>query len=150
MEGQAVADAGVRARTRQDQELGGGRPDVAARGRGLPEAPDRAAAVEGAPVLLVHWLKRHQPGSARVGDRPVWEELEVLVKEITSESFVPESLIPPQGIPPLCDDAGLRATILDWLLTLDESGVAVRQTGGRDPPPRDPDPWCTGRRFPAR
>jgi hypothetical protein len=55
------------------------------------------------------------------------------VKGITGESFVPESLIPLEGIPPLCDDQGLRAAILDWLSTLDESGVAVRQTGGRDP-----------------
>jgi hypothetical protein len=55
------------------------------------------------------------------------------VKWITSESFIPETLIPPQGIPPLCDDAGLRAAILDGLPTLDESGVVVGQTGGRDP-----------------
>jgi hypothetical protein len=62
-----------------------------------------------------------------------WEELEVLVKGITGESFVPESLILPEGIPALCDDAGLRTVILATLLTLDERGVAVRQTGGRDP-----------------
>jgi hypothetical protein len=62
-----------------------------------------------------------------------WDELEVLVKGITSESFIPETLIPPQDISPLCDDLGLRAAILAWLPTLDESGVAVRQTGGRDP-----------------
>jgi hypothetical protein len=62
-----------------------------------------------------------------------WEELELLVKGITGESFVAESLIPPEGIPSLCDDQGLRAAILDWLPTLDESGVAVRQTGGREP-----------------
>jgi hypothetical protein len=55
------------------------------------------------------------------------------VKGITGESFVAESLIPPKGIPPLCDDQGLRAAILDWLSTLDESGVAVRQTSGWDP-----------------
>jgi hypothetical protein len=62
-----------------------------------------------------------------------WEELEVLEKGITGESFIPESLILPQGIPALCDDAGLRTAILATLSTLDESGVAVRQTGGRDP-----------------
>jgi hypothetical protein len=62
-----------------------------------------------------------------------WEELELLVKGITGESFVAESLIPPEGIPPLCDDQGLRTVILDSLPTLDESSVAVRQTGGRDP-----------------
>jgi hypothetical protein len=55
------------------------------------------------------------------------------VKGITGESFVPESLILPQGILALCDDLGLRTAILATLPTLDESGVAVRQTGGRDP-----------------
>jgi hypothetical protein len=55
-----------------------------------------------------------------------WEELELLVKGITGESFVLESLIPPEGIPPLYDDQGLREAILDWQPTLGESGVAVR------------------------
>jgi hypothetical protein len=55
------------------------------------------------------------------------------VKGITGESFVAESLIPPEGILPLCDAQGLRTAILDSLPTLDESGVAVRQIGGRDP-----------------
>jgi hypothetical protein len=62
-----------------------------------------------------------------------WEALEVLVKGITGEAFIPESLIPPQGIPPLCEDPGLWTAVLAWLPTLDESGVAVRQTGGWDP-----------------
>jgi hypothetical protein len=62
-----------------------------------------------------------------------WEELELLVKGITGESFVPESLILPQSIPALCDDPGLRTAIFATLPTLDESGVAIRQTGGRDP-----------------
>jgi hypothetical protein len=62
-----------------------------------------------------------------------WEELELLVKGITGESFVPESLILPHGIPALGDDLGLRTAILATVLTLDESGVAVCQTGGRDP-----------------
>jgi hypothetical protein len=61
-----------------------------------------------------------------------WEELELLVKGITGESFVPESLILPQGIRVLCDDPGLRTAILATLPTFDESGMAVRQTGGRD------------------
>jgi hypothetical protein len=52
---------------------------------------------------------------------------------ITGETFIPESLILPQNIPALCDDLGLRTAILATLPTLDESGVAVRQTGGRDP-----------------
>jgi hypothetical protein len=55
------------------------------------------------------------------------------VKGITGESFVPESLILPEGIPALCDDAGLRTVILATLPTLDERDVAVRQSSGRDP-----------------
>jgi hypothetical protein len=69
----------------------------------------------------------------RPGTDLSWEELELLVKGITGESFVAESLIPPEGISPLCDDQGLRTAILDSLPTLDESGVAVLQTGGQDP-----------------
>jgi hypothetical protein len=79
-----------------------------------------------------------------------WEELELLVKGITGESFVGESLILPEGIPPLCNDQGLRTAILDSLPTLDESSVAVHQTGASDTPPRDSDPRRTGRRFSAR
>jgi hypothetical protein len=71
-----------------------------------------------------------------------WEELEVLVKGITGESFIPESLILPQGIPTLCDDPGLKTTILASLPTLDESGVAVRQTGSRDPTTGSRSPTC--------
>jgi hypothetical protein len=71
MAGQAIPGAGVPARTGQDQELGGGWPDVDARGRRLPEAPDHAAAAEGASVLLVHRLKRHRLGPAWAKDRPV-------------------------------------------------------------------------------
>jgi hypothetical protein len=55
------------------------------------------------------------------------------VKGITGESFIPESLILPQDIPVLCDDPGLRTAVLATLPTLDESGVAVRQTDGRTP-----------------
>jgi hypothetical protein len=62
-----------------------------------------------------------------------WEELELLVKGITGESFVLESLILPQGIPARCDDPGLRTVILATLPTLDESGMAGRHTGGWDP-----------------
>ena len=62
-----------------------------------------------------------------------WEELELLVKGITGEYFVPESLILPQDTPTLCDDLGLRTAVLAMLPTLDDSGMAVRQTGGRDP-----------------
>jgi hypothetical protein len=69
----------------------------------------------------------------RPGTDLSWEELELLVKGITSESFVPESLILPQGIPALRDDPGLRTAILATLPTFDESGVVVRQIGGWDP-----------------
>jgi hypothetical protein len=55
-----------------------------------------------------------------------WEELELLVKGITGESFIPESLILPQDIPALCDDPGLRTAVLAMLPTLDDSSVAVR------------------------
>ena len=55
------------------------------------------------------------------------------MKGITGESFVPKSLILPQDTPVLCDDPGLRTAVLAMLPTLDDSGVAVRQTGGRDP-----------------
>jgi hypothetical protein len=56
-----------------------------------------------------------------------------LVRGITGEAFIPETLIPPQGISPLCDNPGLRSVVLARLPTLDESGVAIRQTGGQDP-----------------
>jgi hypothetical protein len=72
------------------------------------------------------------------------------VKGITGESFVPKSLILPQDIPALCDDLGLRTMVLAMLPTLDESGMAIRQTGSQDPPPRDPDLRCTGWSSPAR
>jgi hypothetical protein len=62
-----------------------------------------------------------------------WDELAVLVEGITRVTLVPESLILPQNIPVLCDDPELRTAILATLPTLDNSGVAVRQTGGRDP-----------------
>jgi hypothetical protein len=61
------------------------------------------------------------------------EELGIFVRGITGEAFIPESLMPPQGIFPLCDNPGLRSAVLARLSTLDESGVAVCQTGGRDP-----------------
>jgi hypothetical protein len=61
-----------------------------------------------------------------------WDELAVLVGGVTRETFVPKSLILPQNIPTLCDNLGLRTAILATLPTLDESGVAIRQTGGWD------------------
>jgi hypothetical protein len=87
-----------------------------------------------------------------------WDELAVLVGGITGETFVPESLILPQKISALCDDLGLRTTILATLPTFDESGVAVRQTGGWDPhhgirisdaPARGPQPSSAAPSAPA-
>jgi hypothetical protein len=49
----------------------------------------------------IYWIQR-EPGTDLT-----WEGLEVLVKGITGESFIPESLILPQGIPALCDDPTL-------------------------------------------
>jgi hypothetical protein len=51
-----------------------------------------------------------------------WEQLEILVKGITGEAFIPEILIPPQSILLLCDNLGLRSAVLARLPTLDESG----------------------------
>jgi hypothetical protein len=133
MEGQAIPSVGVPARARQDKELGYGRPDIDARGRRFLEAPDRAAAAEGRLCCWftgpndIGWIQR---GS---GTDLSWDKLEILVKGITGESFIPESLILPQGIPALCDDPWLRTTILAMLPTLNKSGMEVHQTGGRDP-----------------
>jgi hypothetical protein len=44
---------------------------IDARGRRSPEAPDRAAAEETAPVLLVHRPERHRQDPVRAGHRPV-------------------------------------------------------------------------------
>jgi hypothetical protein len=55
------------------------------------------------------------------------------VRGLTGEAFIPESLMPTQGISPLCDNPELWSAVLARLPTLDESGVAVHQTGGRDP-----------------
>jgi hypothetical protein len=86
-----------------------------------------------------------------------WGAVEILVRGITGEAFIPETLIPPQGISPLYDNLGLRSTVLARLPTLDESGVAIRQTGGRDPdqgihipgaPAGGPQPTDVGPRAP--
>jgi hypothetical protein len=60
MEDQVIPLARVPARIGQDKGLGHGRPDINARGRRSPEAPDRAAAEEATSVLLVHRLERHR------------------------------------------------------------------------------------------
>jgi hypothetical protein len=133
MEDQAIPLARVPARIGQDQGLGRGRPNINARGRRSPEAPDHAAAEEATPVLLVHQLERHRQDPAWAGHRCILGRAGTPGGGITGETFVPESLILPQAIPALCDDPGLRTAILATLPTLDDSGVAVRQTGGRDP-----------------
>jgi hypothetical protein len=63
---------------------------------------------------------QHVPGTDLT-----WEQLEIFVMGITGEAFIPESLMPPQGILPLCDNLGLWSAVLARLPTLDESGVAV-------------------------
>jgi len=68
------------------------------------------------------------------------EELEVMVQGMTREDFISEHLILPQGIMALCEDQNLRTAVLVSLPTLDDSGLAVRQTGG--------DPNC-GIRIPS-
>jgi hypothetical protein len=95
----------------------------------------RIMPLQGRPRLCCWYIGPNDIG--RIQRRPEtdlsWELLEISVKGITGEAFIPKSLIPPQGIPPFCDDPGLRSVVLSWLSTLDESDVAVRQTGGRDP-----------------
>jgi hypothetical protein len=49
---------------------------------------------------------------------------------VTGEVFIPEHLILPQGVVPLCEDSRLRTAVLATLPTLDNSGLAARQTGG--------------------
>jgi hypothetical protein len=95
MEEQALPLARVPAHIGQDQGLGHGRPDINARSRRPPKAPDHAAREEATPVLLVQRpddIGRIQRGP---GTDLSWDELAVLVGGITGESFVPESLILP-------------------------------------------------------
>ena len=95
----------------------------------------RVAPLQGRPRLCCWFTGPSDIGRIQRGPGTdlSWEQLEILVKGITGEAFIPESLMPPQGISPLCDNPGLRSAVLARLPTLDESGVAVRQTGGRDP-----------------
>jgi hypothetical protein len=62
------------------------------------------------------------------------------VRAVTGEIFVPEHLILPQGVVPLCEDSRLRIAVLATLPTLDDGRLAARQTGG--------DPDC-GIRIPG-
>ena len=56
------------------------------------------------------------------------EALEVLVRNVTGDAFIPENLILPQSIVPLCEDPA-RVAVLATLPTLDDGGLAPRQTG---------------------
>ena len=58
------------------------------------------------------------------------EGLEVMVRAVTGEIFVPEHMILPQGVITLCEDSSLRTEVLATLPTLDDGGLAARQTGG--------------------
>ena len=51
------------------------------------------------------------------------------MRAVKGEVFVPENLILPQGVVPLCEDSA-RGAVLATLPTLDDGGLAPRQTGG--------------------
>ena len=51
------------------------------------------------------------------------------MRAVTGDAFIPENLILPQGIVPLCEDSA-RVAVLAALPTLDDGGLAPRQTGG--------------------
>jgi hypothetical protein len=95
----------------------------------------RVMPLQGRPRLCCWFTDPSEIGRIQrgLGTDLSWEQLEILVRGITGEAFIPETLIPPQGISPLCDNPGLRSTVLARLSTLNESGVAIHQTGGRDP-----------------
>ena len=57
------------------------------------------------------------------------EALEVLVRNVMGDAFIPENLILPQCIVPLCEDPA-RVAVLATLPTLDDGVLAPRQTGG--------------------
>ena len=52
------------------------------------------------------------------------------MRAVTGEIFLPEHLILPQGVFPLCEDSHLRTAVLATLPTFDDGGLAARQTGG--------------------
>jgi hypothetical protein len=84
-------------------------------------------------VLLVHRPERHRQDPARAGHRSVLGRAGSPGGRDYWGNFCPRVPDTPQNIPALYDDPGLRTAILATLPTLDDSGVAVRQTGGRDP-----------------
>jgi hypothetical protein len=57
-------------------------------------------------------------------------ELEVALRAMTGEVFIPESLVLPSGVKALCKDQALRSSVLALMPTLDEGSLAVRQLGG--------------------
>ena len=63
------------------------------------------------------------------------------MRAVTGEIFIPEHLILPQGVVPLCEDSRLRTAVLATLPTLDDGGLAACQTG-EDPDRGIPIPWC--------
>jgi hypothetical protein len=60
----------------------------------------------------------------------IQEALEVLVRAVTGEIFIPKHLILPHGVVPLCEDSRLRTAVLATLPTLDDGGLAALQTVG--------------------
>jgi hypothetical protein len=75
--------------------------------------------------LIDYWRIARGPGGdfTRV-------ELEAAIRAMTSEVFVPESLVLLSGVKALCEDQALRSSVLASMPTLDEGGLAVRQLGG--------------------
>jgi hypothetical protein len=57
-------------------------------------------------------------------------ELEVAIRGMTGDTFIPESLALLSGVKALCEDQALRSSVLASMPTLDEGGLAVRQQGG--------------------
>jgi hypothetical protein len=87
----------------------------------------RVMPLQGRPCLCCWFTSLNDIGRIQRGPGTdlSWEQLEILVKGITGEAFIPEALIPPQGISPLCHNPGLRSAVLDRLPTVDESGLAI-------------------------
>ena len=52
------------------------------------------------------------------------------MRVVTGEIFIPEHLILPQGVVLLLEDSRLRTAVLATLPSLDDGGLAARQTGG--------------------
>jgi hypothetical protein len=74
----------------------------------------RVMPLQGRPRLCCWFTGPNDIGRILCGPRTdlTWEELENFVRGITGEAFIPESLMPHQGISPLCDNPGLRSAVL--------------------------------------